>query len=357
EFTQIDCEMSFVTAQKVMETMEDMIKQVFTSNVPDIQLPDKFPVMTYTQAIENYGCDKPDLRYNLPLSNVTDLFASCSFRVFQDIIQNKGIIKGICAENCSDFSRKVIDDLTIFVGEFGAKGLVWMHVKENGIETQIAKFLSNDILEKLQKRLNARPGDMIFLVAGSPRIVNQSMDNLRQEIARRKNLIDPEKFIFTWIVDFPMFEYSEEYKKYSPSHHPFTSPLEEDIPLLDCPEYYKCRAKAYDLVLNGNEIGGGSIRIHNRELQQKIFKLLDLTPEQAKQKFGFLLEAFEHGAPPHGGIAFGVDRMVMLMLGESSIREVIAFPKTSTGASLMDGAPSRVDNDQLDELGIRLSDL
>jgi aspartyl-tRNA synthetase len=357
EFTQIDCEMSFVTAGAVMEVMEGMVKHIFSKNIPDFKAPEKFPVISYREAMEKYGCDNPDVRFGLELSDVTDLFSKCSFKVFLDIIKEGGIIKGICARKCGDFSRKVIDDLTGFVGKYDAKGLVWMRVTDKGVETQIAKFLSPEILENLGKRMKAEQGDMLFLVAGPPKIVNQSLSNLRLEIARRKNLIDSAKFEFTWVVDFPMFEYSEEYKKYTPSHHPFTSPLEEDIPLLDGPEYYKARAKAYDLVLNGNEIGGGSIRIHNRELQQKIFKLLDLTPEQAKQKFGFLLEAFEYGAPPHGGIAFGLDRIIMLMVGVQSIREVIAFPKTSNASSLMDGSPSPVDKEQLDELGIRIIDI
>ncbi|MBL8026087.1 MAG: aspartate--tRNA ligase [Fibrobacteres bacterium] len=353
EFTQIDCEMSFVNAEEIYDTFGGFVTKLF-KNVMGIDIP-PIPRMTYEEAMEGYGCDKPDLRFDMKMVDFSEILKSSGFKVFDSVLETEGgAVKGIKAEKCADFSRKVMDDLTEFVAGYGAKGLVWLKVTENGLEGPSAKFLKPEILAELQNEADATVGDVIFIIASTRKVVNVALGQLRLEIAKRKNLMKKDQFVFTWVTDFPMFEYSETDKRWSSTHHPFTAPLDEDVSLLYSPEYYFARAKAYDIILNGNEIGGGSIRIHQAGLQSKIFELLGIKPDEARLKFGFLLDAFKYGAPPHGGIAFGLDRLVMIMLGLDSIRDVIAFPKTASACSLMDESPSNVDSQQLDELGIAL---
>lgn len=352
EFTQIDCELSFVNQNEVCEIFGEFTRELF-KNVLGTDVG-AIPKMSYSDAMELYGCDKPDLRFGMAVKDMTDIFGSTQFKVFETVIKNGGTIKGILAQGCADFSRKVMDELTEFVGKYGAKGLVWLKVTPNGMEGPSAKFFDQETLDEIKEDLEALPGDLVLMVAAESKIASVSLGQLRLEIAHRKNLLKRNEFKFTWVTDFPMFEFSETEQRWSSTHHPFTAPLDEDVSLMYSPEYYLSRAKAYDLVLNGNEIGGGSIRIHQSGLQAKVFELLGIKPDEAQRKFGFLLEAFKYGAPPHGGIAFGLDRLVMIMLGMDSIRDVIPFPKTTTGSSPMDDSPSTVDQAQLDELGIAI---
>ena len=352
EFTQIDCELSFVNQNDVCEVFGKFLSDLF-GNCMGIDVG-VIPKMTYEEAMESYGCDKPDLRFGMAVKDMTDIFGSTKFKIFESVIKSGGAIKGILGTGCGDFSRKITDELTEFVGKYGAKGLVWLKVTENSLEGPSAKFFEPETLDEIKEDLEARAGDMVFMVAADSKIASVSLGQLRLEIAKRKNLLKRNEFKFTWVTDFPMFEFSETEQRWSSTHHPFTAPLDEDISLMYSPEYFRSRAKAYDMVLNGTEIGGGSIRIHQTGLQAKVFELLGIKPDEAQRKFGFLLEAFKYGAPPHGGIAFGLDRMVMIMLGLDSIRDVIPFPKTTTGSSLMDDCPSLVAKEQLDELGIEI---
>jgi aspartyl-tRNA synthetase len=317
----------------------------------EIQLP--FPRIPYVEAIEKYGTDKPDLRFDLEIVNATDIFKTTEFKVFREAIENGGVICGLNLPGCANFSRKQIDELTNFVKDLGAGGLVHFKVENGEVESPVAKYFTKISLQKLKERMNSRDEDLMILISDQPQKVYSILGSLRLEMGRRLNLIDEEQFKFAWIVDFPLLEWDEEENRWVSVHHPFTSPKLEDLHLLDL-DPGKVRARAYDLVLNGNEIAGGSIRIHDAELQRKIFKLLGISDEEARKKFGFLLEAFKYGAPPHGGIAFGFDRLVMLFTGMKSIRDVIAFPKTSSALSLMDEAPSEVDPKQLDELHIQV---
>ncbi len=353
EFTQIDAELSFISEEDIYSIFEGLMKVTFKNCLGlDIQTP--FPRMTYKEAFHRYGCDKPDLRFGLPLQDVTQKFSGSEFKVFQSVIASGGHIVALCAKACADFSRKVIDGLTSHVGKYGAKGLVWLRVTEQGLEGPSAKFLSETEIADLKNSLQAQVGDMIFMVADTEKVSFSSMGQLRLEVACMKNLINKGEFNFLWVNEFPLFEFSEEENRYTSVHHPFTAPVPEDVTMLMGDEYYKSRSRAYDLVLNGTEVGGGSIRIHDREIQQRIFDLLGISREEAEEKFGFLLHALSFGAPPHGGIAFGLDRLAMLMLGLESIRDVIPFPKTSAGISLMDNAPDVVSEDQLRELGIKV---
>lgn len=355
EFTQLDCELSFVDAEDIYEIFEGLFSGLM-EKIMNIKVPLPLPRLSHREAMAKYGSDKPDLRFDMPIGEVTDLVKESGFNVFKEIIEKKGLIRGLTCEDNEFFSRKIIDELTAFVGKYGSKGLLWMRItKENKVETQVAKFFTPEILESLKVRLSAKPGSIMFFVGGNEAMVAGALGQLRLQIAKIKNMIPENVFKFVWITDFPLFEYSESEKRYGSVHHPFTSPHPDDIKLLSTDEYYKARARAYDLVLNGTEIGGGSIRIHDSKTQGLVFKLLGIDDAEAEMRFGFLLKALRSGAPPHGGIAFGIDRLAMLLLGLDSIREVIAFPKTSNGLALMEGAPSSVKPEQLKELGIKLA--
>jgi aspartyl-tRNA synthetase len=353
EFTQIDAELSFIDESDIFSIFEAMMIRLFKACL-DLDIPAPFPRMTYDQAFHVYGSDKPDLRFGLPIADVTALFGTSGFKVFQSVIESSGSIAAIAGTGCSDFSRKTIDELTALVGRYGAKGLVWLRHTAEGFDGPSRKFFSEAELLALREKTGAKAGDMVFIIAAPEKTCFNALGQLRLEIGRLKNLFDKKEFNFVWICDFPMFEFSEEEGRYMSVHHPFTAPLESDLALLETPEYFRSRARAYDLVLNGFEMGGGSIRIHRRDVQKNVFKLLGITDEDAENKFGFLLKALTYGAPPHGGIAFGLDRIVMLMLGLDSIRDTIPFPKTSAGISLMDGSPDSVSEQQLNELGIRI---
>lgn len=355
EFTQIDVEMSFIDEEDIYSIFEGLMVTLFKTCL-NCNLATPFRRMSYHEAFYTYGSDKPDLRFALPIKNVGSVFASSTFNVFQTVLAEKGTIGAIAATGCADLTRKNIDFLTAHVGKYGAKGLVWLRVTDQGLEGPTRKFLSDAEATMLTQESQAAVGDMVFIVAAQENVCFTALGQLRLEIAKLKNLIDPSRYSFLWVTEFPLFEYSEEEQRYMSVHHPFTAPLPEDIGLLDTPEYYKARSRSYDLVLNGFEVGGGSMRIHRSGLQQKVFELLGIEAQEAENKFGFLLKALSFGAPPHGGVAFGLDRLVMLMLGLDSIRDVIAFPKTSAGISLMDSAPDGVSAKQLQELGIRLAD-
>jgi aspartyl-tRNA synthetase len=353
EFTQIDIEMSFVDAEDVMDINEKLIAYVFEKNL-GVRLTTPFERMTHKQALENYGSDKPDTRFGMKLTDITDLVKDSEFRVFGETARGGGQIRGINAKGCGvKFSRREIDALTEFVKQYGAKGLAWMVITESEIKSPIAKFLTGEELDAVAKRMGAEAGDLLLIVADKPGIVYDSLGQLRLEIGRRLGLADKGVYSFTWVTHFPLLEHDSELNRFVAVHHPFTSPVREDIELLDThPE--QVRANAYDLVVNGIELGGGSIRIHDSRLQQKMFNVLGFTREKAREKFGFLLEAFKYGAPPHGGIAYGLDRLVMLVAGKDNIRDVIAFPKTQNAACLMTEAPAEADKEQLREIHIKL---
>ena len=352
EFTQLDMEMSFVEMEDIMEMMEGLIAYVFEGAMGmKIHLP--MQRMTWDTAMDLYGSDKPDLRFDMKLVNMVEAVSGSNFKVFNDIIANGGIVKAINVKGYAAIPRRELDGLVNFVGIYGAKGLAWMQVQADGtVKSPIAKFFDEAHLAKIKEVGKAEPGDLLLFVGDKPAVVAQALGALRIEMAKRRNLIDPDKYMFTWVTKFPMFEYSEEEKRYVAMHHPFTAPCDEDLPLLKT-NPGKVYAKAYDMVLNGIELGGGSIRIHRQDVQKAIFEAIGLTDEEAKEKFGFLMTAFEYGAPPHGGLAFGLDRMMMLMAKRASIRDVIAFPKTQSANDLMDEAPNTVDEKQLRELHIR----
>ena len=353
EFTQLDMEMSFVEMEDIMEMMEGLIAYVFEGAMGmKVQLP--MQRMTWDTAMDLYGSDKPDLRFDMKLVNMVDAVSGSNFKVFNDIIANGGIVKAINVKGYAAIPRRELDGLVDFVGIYGAKGLAWMQIQPDGaVKSPIAKFFDEAHLAKIKEAGKAEPGDLLLFVGDKPAVVAQALGALRIEMAKRRNLIDPDKYMFTWVTKFPMFEYSEEEKRYVAMHHPFTAPCDEDLPLLKT-NPGKVYAKAYDMVLNGIELGGGSIRIHRQDVQKAIFEAIGLTDEEAKEKFGFLMTAFEYGAPPHGGLAFGLDRMMMLMAKRASIRDVIAFPKTASANCLMTSAPSEVPQVQLQELHVRV---
>lgn len=351
EFTQIDLEMSFVDVEDVLGLMEHMISYVF-EEAAGIQVETPFPRLTYKEAMDRFGSDKPDLRFGLELKDFTELAAASDFKVFAAVASSGGLVRGINAKGCANFSRKEIDDLTQFVSIYGAKGLAYIVVTEDGLKSPILKFFKEEEIKTILDRFEAEPGDLLFFVADKPSVVSASLGALRVELAKKKNLIDPDVFKFAWVVEFPLVEYDEEERRWVAIHHPFTSPFEEDLEYMGS-EPGKVRARAYDMVLNGVEMGGGSIRIHRRDIQKKMFEMLGLSDEEAQDKFGYMLEAFEYGAPPHGGIAFGLDRMVMLMAKKDTIRDVIAFPKTQSATDVMTQAPSEVALKQLTELHIK----
>ena len=354
EFTQLDMEMSFMEVDEILELMEGLIAYIFEGALgKKIQVP--FQRLTWDEAMDRYGSDKPDLRFGMELINMVEAVKDSDFKVFNTIIENGGIVKAINVKGYAAIPRRELDGLVDFVGIYGAKGLAWMQIQEDGsVKSPIAKFFSEAHLAKILKTAAAEPGDLLLFVADKPAVVAQALGALRIEMAKRRNLIDHDALAFTWVVDFPMFEYDEEEKRYVAMHHPFTAPRDEDLPLLQT-DPGKVYAKAYDMVLNGTEIGGGSIRIHRRDVQKQVFSAIGLTDEQAAEKFGFMMNAFEYGAPPHGGLAFGLDRLIMIMAQRDSIRDVIAFPKTQSAACLMTQAPNDVDEKQLRELHIKTS--
>jgi aspartyl-tRNA synthetase len=352
EFTQIDIEMSFVGEEDVMNLAEGMMTVLF-KDVLNSDLHAPFARLTYDEALGRFGLDKPDTRFDLELKDISDIVAGSGFKVFASAVQKGGIVKALNAKGCINFSRKEIDDLTDFVAVYRAKGMAWIKVRENDWQSPIAKFFTDDEKRALTERIQMEPGDLVFFVADQPKVVNESLGNLRNFLGRKLCLIDDNEFKFLWVTRFPMFEYDETLKRYQALHHPFTSPLEADLAKLEG-DPLAVQSRAYDLVLNGFEIGGGSIRIHQRDIQEAVFKALGMDRASYEDQFGFLLSALDAGAPPHGGIAIGFDRLVMLLCGESSIRDVIAFPKTQKAACLLTGAPSDTSKAQLAELHLRL---
>lgn len=353
EFTQLDIELSFEDQDFILDLMEHMMQRIFKNvlNV-DIQIP--FKRITWDDAMNLYGSDKPDLRFDMHFYDISDLLRDTGFKVFRNVLDNGGIVKAITVKGDAVIPRRELDGLVDYVGNYGAKGLAWIGLNKDGsLKCQITKFLGEDKVREIGKFCEAENGDLILIIADKPKVVAQALGELRLEMARRMNLIDENEFCFRWVTDFPMFEYSEEDKRWVAEHHPFTAPRDEDVQyLLTDPS--KVYAKAYDMVLNGVEAGGGSLRIYQEELQEKVFKAIGITHEEAQEKFGFLLDAFRYGAPPHAGIALGLDRLVMLMLRLGSIRDVIAFPKTQSAIDQMTQAPSEVVDMQLKELHIRV---
>lgn len=353
EFTQLDMEVSFEDQDFILDLVEHMMQRVF-KNVLDVDIQIPFQRITWTDAMNLYGSDKPDLRFDMHFYDISDLLRDTGFKVFRNVLDNGGVVKAINVKGDAKIPRRELDGLVEYVGHYGAKGLAWIGFNEDGtLKCQITKFLGEDKIREIGRFCEAEKGDLILIIADKPKVVAQALGELRLEMGRRMNLIDPNEFCFRWVVDFPMFEYSEEEKRYVAEHHPFTAPRDEDVQyLLTNPE--KVYAKAYDMVLNGVEAGGGSLRIYQEDLQEKVFQAIEISKEEAEEKFGFLLKAFQYGAPPHEGLAFGLDRLVMLMLHRESIRDVIAFPKTQSAIDQMSEAPNVVTDKQLEELHIKL---
>ncbi|OFK43884.1 aspartate--tRNA ligase, partial [Staphylococcus sp. HMSC062D04] len=351
EFTQVDIEMSFVDQEDIIAMGEDMLRKV-VKDVKGIDVSGPFPRMTYAEAMDRFGSDKPDTRFGMELINVSQLGKEMNFKVFKDTVDNNGEIKAIVAKDAANkYTRKDMDALTEFVNIYGAKGLAWVKVVDDGLSGPIARFFEDVNVETLKQLTEAKPGDLVMFVADKPNVVAQSLGALRIKLAKELGLIDESKLNFLWVTDWPLLEYDEDAKRYVAAHHPFTSPKREDIEKLDT-EPENVQANAYDIVLNGYELGGGSIRIHDGELQQKMFEVLGFTNEQAQEQFGFLLDAFKYGAPPHGGIALGLDRLVMLLTNRTNLRDTIAFPKTASATCLLTDAPGEVSDKQLQELSL-----
>ncbi len=353
EFTQIDLEMAFVDVDDVIEVNEGFIKRVF-EEIIGLKVKTPFQRIPYQEAMDRFGSDKPDIRFGLELVDISDLVGNSGFKVFSDAVAKGGSVRSINAKGCGEkFSRREIDSLVEFVKIYKAKGLAWIQVEKNELKSAITKFLSEEEVKGILERMDAQPGDLLLFVADRNEVVYDSLGQLRLELARRLNLLDKNRYEFLWVTEFPLFEYNEDEKRYEAKHHPFTSPMDEDVHMLES-ELGKVRAKAYDIVLNGVELGGGSIRIHSTELQSRMFKCLGFTQEEAWKRFGFLLEAFKYGTPPHGGLAYGFDRMMMLLTGSDNIRDVIAFPKVQNASCPLTQAPSEVDGKQLKELHLRV---
>jgi len=352
EFTQIDCEMSFVDSDDVMTVMENMIARIFKETI-GVEVTTPMARITYAEAMDRFGVDNPDLRFELELVDLSKIADGCGFQVFADAVSKGGMVKAINAKQCATFSRKDLDNLTDFVKIYGAKGLAWVKITEDGWQSPIAKFFTPEELEQINQTMNAEVGDLLMFVADTTSITNEALGRLRGHLGQKLGLAEKNNFKFVWVTDFPLLEWDGEEKRHTAVHHPFTAPRDEDLPLLDSDPGKAC-AQAYDLVLNGSEIGGGSIRIHDQNIQSKMFDLLGIGKEEAREKFGFLLDALEYGAPPHGGLAFGLDRLAMILTGSDSIRDVIAFPKTQKATCLLSEAPGPVEEKQLQELSIRL---
>jgi aspartyl-tRNA synthetase len=355
EFTQIDMEMSFIGEEDIMDVTEGLMIKLF-KDVLDIDLKTPFPRLSYDDAVGRFGLDKPDIRFDLELIDISDIVENAGFKVFADVVKKGGIVKALNAKGCINFTRKEIDDLTELVAVYRAKGLAWIKVHEDSWQSPIAKFFTEDEKLALAQRIDMQAGDLIFFVADQPKVTNEALGNLRNFLGKKLGMIQDNTFSFVWVTRFPLLEYDENEKRYQALHHPFTAPLEEDYDLLE-KDPLSVRSRAYDLVLNGSEIGGGSIRIHQRELQERVFAALGMDRKTYEEKFGFLLSALDSGAPPHGGIAFGFDRLVMILCGQSSIRDVIPFPKTQKAACLLTNAPSEAEKAQLDELFLKIKKL
>jgi aspartyl-tRNA synthetase len=353
EFTQIDIEMSFVNQDDILELGTNMTRHIWKESL-NVDLPAQFPIINYHDALEQYGSDKPDTRFEMKLQEFAPFVEQSEFNAFKSVLDSGGRVKALVCPNAQSYSRKVIDELTSYVKTYqGAKGLAWMKASEGTIDGGISKFFSNEVKSQIISELSVNDGDVIFIIGDTAKVVFNALGALRLKLADRENLIDNNTWAPLWVVDFPLVEWNKDQKRWNALHHPFTAPYPEDIHKMET-DSGNVRSMAYDIVMNGYELGGGSIRIHKQDLQTKMFKLLGISDEDAKEKFGFLMNAFKYGAPPHGGIAFGLDRIVMLLVGSTQIRDVIAFPKTTSAMSLMDNSPSFVDNTQLDELGLLL---
>jgi aspartyl-tRNA synthetase len=353
EFTQVDIETSFLSRDQLLELMEELMVKLFRQTA-GVELQRPFQRLTYADAMGKYGSDKPDLRFGLELKDVSDIVAGSGVKVFASVVAGGGIVKALNAKGCGSWSRKELDDLTPFASRYGGKGLAWIQIKDGEWKGPIVKFFTEQEIAALTERLDAQEGDVLIFSADKPKVVHDVLGNLRLKVGKELGLINESEFKFAWVIDFPLLGYDEDAKRYVAEHHPFTRPNEEDVHYFDT-DPGKIRAQAYDLVLNGYEVGGGSMRIYKRDVQEKMFQALGFSPEEAKEKFGFLLEAFEYGTPPHGGIAFGFDRLVMLITGRTNLRETIAFPKTASASCLLTDAPGTVDDKQLEDLSIRVA--